>query len=160
MRSRLFASGLCIALAVGLHVDWHLARPRHHRLSLAWPYHWVITAVLFGIVAWLIARLWTRDRWRIGFAIFLGAVFLAQIVEPMMEILVYEQGLGYPADPGRWEVFLLTMAAAIPCISWLFCPVRRTTRCRAGAQAQLSRTASPSSLVEEARCRTASALAD
>jgi len=136
MRSRLFASGLCIALAVGLHLDWHLARPRHHRLSLAWPYHWVITAVLFGIVAWLIARLWTRDRWRIGFAIFLGAVFLAQIVEPMMEILVYEQRVGYPADPGRSEAFLLTMAAAIPLyfLALLLCAPRDSlSRRRSGA---------------------------
>lgn len=25
-----------------VHVDWHLARSHHHRMSLEWRYHWMI----------------------------------------------------------------------------------------------------------------------
>ena len=46
---------LSVVLAAALHVDWHLARPLHHRLSLDWSHHWLITAAVFTIVASAVA---------------------------------------------------------------------------------------------------------
>ena len=37
---RLYQAGLALALAAVIHIDWHLARPTHHRLSLGWAEHY------------------------------------------------------------------------------------------------------------------------
>jgi hypothetical protein len=97
-----------------LHVDWHLARPEHHRLSLGWPYHWIVTAIVFGVVGWGIARMWPTARWRLGVVVFTMAVLLAQGVEPLLEVAFFQGRLGYPSDPGRWQAFGRAIAAATP----------------------------------------------
>ncbi len=68
---------LSVLLATALHVDWHLARPTHHRLSLGWSYHWLATALVFGLAGWLIARAWPASRWRLGAVVFVAAAMLA-----------------------------------------------------------------------------------
>jgi hypothetical protein len=109
-----FVPVLPVALAMVLHIDWHLARPLHHRLSLALPYHWAITALAFAVAGWWIGNQFRTDRWRVAAIIFAGAVLLAQGVEPVLEVLVYDGRFGYPADPGRWPAFFRTIAAATP----------------------------------------------
>jgi hypothetical protein len=111
---RLPAVLLSVILAVVLHLDWHLARPVHHRLSLEWPHHWLATAAAFAIVGWIIARGWPRDRWQLGGAVYVAAVVLAQVVEPGLEVLVYEARLGYAVETERWAAFGRAMAAATP----------------------------------------------
>jgi hypothetical protein len=103
---------LSLILATMLHVDWHLARPLHHRLSLAWPLHWVVTALVFAVVGWWVGR--RAHGWRAASLVFVAAVVLAQVIEPVLEVLLYEGRLGYPADPGRWPAFLRATAAATP----------------------------------------------
>lgn len=103
-----------VLLAGVLHADWHFARPTHHRLSLGWPYHWLVTAALFGIAGWLIARRWRASRWPLGVVVFVGAVVLGQGVEPMLEALVYEGRIGHDSEPARWAAFGRAIAAAIP----------------------------------------------
>ena len=97
-----------------LHVDWHLARPLHHRLSLAWDNHWALTAAVFGVVGCVIAQRWPAMRWKMGAAVFIAAVLIAQGLEPMLEVLLYHNRLGYPDEPERWAVFWRTMIAATP----------------------------------------------
>jgi hypothetical protein len=46
---------LALLLAAGIHVDYHLARPLRHRLSLEWQHHWIFAALLFAGVAYLVA---------------------------------------------------------------------------------------------------------
>lgn len=53
---RLSNAALCLLLAAGIHVDWHLARPHHHRLSMDWSQHWIFAAALFAIIGCIIAR--------------------------------------------------------------------------------------------------------
>lgn len=96
---------LSLVLGAALHADWHLARPLHHRLSLGWSYHWVITAALFAVVGCVIARSWPAQRWRLGAVVFISAALLAQLVEPVLEALIYERRLGYAAEPARWLAF-------------------------------------------------------
>ena len=52
---------LAILLAAGIHLDWHLARSHHHRLSLEWRHHWLLAPVLFGAAAWYVARRWPDE---------------------------------------------------------------------------------------------------
>lgn len=111
---RLPALVLSLLLATALHVDWHLARPAHHRLSLDWPYHWLATAFVFAVVGCLTARTWPNVRWRLGAWVFVAAVLLAQGIEPVLEVFVYEARLGYPDEPARWIVFGKTLLAATP----------------------------------------------
>jgi hypothetical protein len=123
--SRVPALLLSVWLAAVLHLDWHLARPAHHRLSLDWPGHWLATAVLFAITGWIIARAWPDARWSLGAAVFVAAVILAQLVEPVLEILFYEGRLGYEGEPARWAAFGQAIAAATPAYwgaLWLCAP--------------------------------------
>jgi|SRR5688572_3345524 len=121
---------LSLLLGAGLHVDWHLARPLHHRLSLDLPYHWALTAALFAVVGCVIARLWPAQRWRLGAVVFFSAAFLAQAVEPVLEVLAYEHRLGYDVEPARWAAFGKSLfASAIAYVSALvLCAPKRLVR--------------------------------
>jgi hypothetical protein len=112
--TKLPALALSVVLATMLHIDWHLARPMHHRLSLDWRYHWLATALVFAIVGWIIARHWPSHRWTLGLTVFVAAVILAQGIEPILEVLLYQQRLGYPDEPARWVAFGQSMAVAAP----------------------------------------------
>ena len=128
MRRVLFAS-LVLALAAAVHVDWHLARPAHHRLSLAWPQHWLFAAAAFAAVGWAIARGWPEAPARAAACVVTLAVLLAQGVEPVLEVALYRHRLGYPAEPGRWAAFGLCVAAGLPALAvalWLCRPPRRS----------------------------------
>jgi len=111
---RLPALILSVVLATALHVDWHLARPTHHRLSLGWTHHWLATAVVFASVGYIIARVWPNSRWRLGAVVFAAAVVLAQAIEPVFEALIYDGRFGYDVEPARWAAFVRAIAAAIP----------------------------------------------
>ena len=124
---------LSLALAAVLHIDWHLARPAHHRLSLDWPYHWLATALVFGIAGCFIAQVWPARRWRLGALVFLGAVVLAQGVEPILEVLFYENRFGYAGEPERWAAFGRATAAAFAAyFGALWLCVRHSSTLRAG----------------------------
>lgn len=105
---------LSLLLAAVLHLDWHLARPTHHRLSLGWPYHWVATALLAGAIAWLIARGWRHHAWQTGAFVFVAAVIIAQGVEPLLEAAFYDHRLAYEVEPERWHTLFVTLMAATP----------------------------------------------
>ncbi|MFN2567404.1 MAG: hypothetical protein ABR499_20600 [Gemmatimonadaceae bacterium] len=113
---RRFASvTLALLLAAGIHVDWHLARPLHHRLSLDWEYHWVFAALLFAGVASLVAVRWPLgERWRAGAWVLVCGLVGAQVVEPVLTLAFYEQRLAYVVEPERWAVFFECLAAGIP----------------------------------------------
>jgi hypothetical protein len=115
MRRVLFAS-LVLVLAAAVHVDWHLARPAHHRLSLAWPHHWLFAAAAFAAVGWVIARRWPEAPGRAAAGIVTLALLLAQGVEPVLEVALYEHRFGYPSEPGRWTAFGLCVAAGLPAL--------------------------------------------
>lgn len=123
---------LSLLLGAGLHVDWHLARPLHHRLSLDWSHHWAITAALFALVGCAIARLWPSHRWRLGGVVFVSAALLAQVVEPALEALIYDHRLGYDVEAARWIAFGKSiLASAIAYVSTLvLCAPKRLARAR------------------------------
>jgi hypothetical protein len=113
MRRFLFLA-LTVALAAIVHVDWHFARPTHHRLSLGWSQHWLFAALGFALVGWAVARTWPADAWRRGGMIAAVAVVLAQLIEPVAEVALYQHRFGYPDEPGRWTAFLVCISAGLP----------------------------------------------
>jgi hypothetical protein len=116
---------LSVLLAVALHVDWHLARPLHHRLSLEWSHHWLATAGVFLIVGCIIARSWPEHRWRMAAAVVALSAVLAQLVEPVLESLVYDHILAYDVEPARWVAFFKSISAgAVAIIIGLLCARR------------------------------------
>ena len=117
MRRAHYCAGLAIALAAVIHIDWHLARPAHHRLSLAWPNHWLFAAVAFAVVGCLIARGWPEAPVRAAAGIVGLGVLLGQGLEPVLEVLIYDGRLGYPSDPGRWGAFAVCLAAGLPALA-------------------------------------------
>jgi hypothetical protein len=112
--SRFPAVLLSVVLGAAIHLDWHLARPHHHRLSLEWPYHWAATAAIFGVVGWVVARSYSNRRWRVGLAVLVAGVFIGQLLEPVLESVFYDGGFGYDVEPERWTAFCQAMAAAVP----------------------------------------------
>lgn len=105
-----------LILAALVHVDWHFARPLHHRFSLAWSTHWIFCIVVFALAGWYIARRWREApwpaaAWNVGLAL-----FIAQIVEPVLEVAYYDHRLAYQMDPGRWTVFWVCVGTGIPAL--------------------------------------------
>src|SRR5687768_4498118 len=114
---------LILLLAIGVHVDWHLARPLHHRLSLAWQHHWIFAALFFSAAACVIAFRWPRAaQWRTAGWILLWGLVGAQLVEPVLTLAYYEHRLGYEVEPERWEAFFECLAAGLPAyVATLWC---------------------------------------
>ncbi len=131
---RLRYAGLVLALASAIHIDWHLARPAHHRLSLDWSQHWIFAIVVFAIVGWLIARWWPHAPGRTAAGIVGMALVLAQIVEPVLELAFYDHQLGYPSDPGRWTAFAICVAAGLPALIAALILCRPRVRAPVGSQ--------------------------
>jgi FtsH-binding integral membrane protein len=129
MRRLVFAA-LVIALAAAVHVDWHLARPSHHRLSLGWDQHWLFAALVFGLAGWIVARTWPEQTWRPGAVIVTLALILAQGIEPMAEVALYLHRLGYPDEPARWAAFFVCVAIGLPvyCLAVWRCRPNRDGR--------------------------------
>ncbi len=130
---RRFASvSLVLLLAAGIHIDWHLARPLHHRLRLDWRYHWVYAALLFAGVASLVVARWRgRGRWRMGAWVLVWGLVVAQLVEPVLTVAYYEHRLAYEVEPERWRVFSECLAAGLPTyVVVLGCLRRRTSPAR------------------------------
>lgn len=77
---------LALALAVVIHVDWHLALPKHYPFGLGWS----------GVA--------------------LLAIVIAQGLVPVLEVAVSEQRLGYPTDPVRWSGFFVCIGVGLPAL--------------------------------------------
>lgn len=124
-RTRILALSLAVAAIV--HVDWHLARPLHHRLSLHWSQHWLFAAIGFAIVGWLLARSEDEHPLRAGVWTLSLGFLLAQGLEPVIEVVLNQHRLGYQHDDGRWTVFFVCIAVGIPSFAaalWLCRPRR------------------------------------
>jgi hypothetical protein len=112
---------LILILATLVHVDWHFARPVHHRLSLGWSTHWLFAIAFFVAAGWYIGRRWSDMPWRTAAWNVGLALILAQVIEPLFEAASDGQ-LGYPVTQERWAVFFESMAAGLPALvlgTWL-----------------------------------------
>ncbi len=96
---------LVIAIAVMLHLDWHIARPHSMHFSGASEHHWILGLVTLAAAAWFIVRKWPDARWSAA-AVNLGlAILLAQIVEPIVYGLIFNYGSPSINPPFFWQAF-------------------------------------------------------
>lgn len=103
------------ALWIGglIHVDWHLGRPGHSHLSLGLPYHWLLAAVAFAPLPWLVVRRWPDSLTRASVIVLALGVFLGQGLEPLGEVVQYDIGLEPFTDAVRWRVFAEFLTAGL-----------------------------------------------
>jgi hypothetical protein len=76
---------MIVALASAMHLDWHIARPATHHLSLGWRFHWVLALPVFALTAWFVLRTAPQRLGGTSIAIIGAAAVLAAIVEPAWE---------------------------------------------------------------------------
>jgi hypothetical protein len=107
---------LILIVATLVHVDWHFARPVHHRLSLGWSNHWLFAIAFFAAAGWYIGRRWPGAAWRAAAWNVGLALIVAQLVEPALEAAFYESRIGYPVTAERWSAFFEAMAGGIPAL--------------------------------------------
>ena len=104
MRKYLSTPAILI-LWVIVHVDWHLARSHHHRLSMEWHEHWII-----GLIAIFALVLFCAWKWpeRFVWAALLNAavgLFVGHIGEAWLEALRSHDPLNSELTPERWYAF-------------------------------------------------------
>jgi hypothetical protein len=79
---------VCLALATAMHLDWHLARPAEHHLSLGLSWHWLLAIPVFGLVAWYVVRAAPGRMLRTSVSMVACAIVVAGVVEPAWEYFV------------------------------------------------------------------------
>ena len=119
MKPRESAVLWALALAVLIHLDWHLARSGD-AMSGHWSQHWLVAIPAFGALGLYLARKSARP-WATGAAIIAGAAFLGQLLEPLSELATgasWSWAWGRP----RWMAFAEFMAAGLatllPVLAW------------------------------------------
>jgi hypothetical protein len=111
---RLISLSLVLILTTMIHVDWHFARPHHHRLSLEWSSHWLFGMVFFAVAGWYVARRWSDRPWRAAAWNVALALIIAQGIEPVLEAAYSGQRLGYSVGSERWLAFWQCVGAGLP----------------------------------------------
>lgn len=102
-----------VALATAIHLDWHFARPVHHRLSLGLPWHWAIALPAFALVAWYVARSWAHRVVPASLAILGGAVLVGGIIEPAWEYFIGDAPFDWAFGPERNTALATYVAAGL-----------------------------------------------
>jgi len=110
---RYFSIWSVLLIALLVHLDWHFGRGHHHRLSLGWPYHWVLGLLSFFVLARFCARKWPEAPVLAAFTNGLAGLLVGQVIEPFLEILGYHLPLGRMYSAERWYVFFQFLAAAL-----------------------------------------------
>lgn len=104
---------VALALAVLIHVDWHLARSSHHGgLSAGWSWHWILAVPAFAVVGWCAHRTWGPNALRAGLAVTGLAALLSQGLEPLGE-LATGASWAWTFGPERLGAFLLYIGAGV-----------------------------------------------
>ena len=112
MRARL-SIWLALLIAVAIHVDWHIGRGHHFRLSGGTPYHWLIAIPTFVCVAWIVGRHWSHAVHTAGMRTIVVGVLAGQIVEPFGELLFYRNPAAVVWGSSRWPIFAEFLAAGL-----------------------------------------------
>ena len=107
-------------VGVMIHVDWHLGRPGHDHRSFDLTYHWLAALPTAVPVAWLAVRKWPHAALSAGAAMLGLGIVLGQGLEPLGEVVLYQEGWEPVTSPVRWRVFaefigvgLITLLAGV-----------------------------------------------
>ena len=107
------------ALWVGvmIHVDWHLGRPGHGHRSFDLTYHWLAALPTAAPLALLALRRWPDSALSAG-AVILGlGILLGQGLEPLGEVILFQEGWEPFTSPVRWRVFAEFIGAGLISLS-------------------------------------------
>jgi len=100
-------------VGVMIHVDWHLGRPGHGHRSFDLTYHWLAALPMALPVAWLAVRRWPHAALSAG-AVMLGlGIVLGQGLEPLGEVVLYQEGWEPFTNPVRWRIFAELIRAGL-----------------------------------------------
>jgi hypothetical protein len=99
-----------LALASAMHVDWHVARPAVHHLSLGWPWHWLLAVPAGALTAWYVMRAWPARPAAMSLAILGIASLLAAVVEPAWEYWLTGASYEWAFGSSRLAAFAMFVA--------------------------------------------------
>lgn len=105
-RPVLFWLGWTLAVAVSVHLGWHLGRPQHYPLSLEFAHHWILGLLTGAALAWNATRVDPRHATRLFVLVGTLGLFAGQILEPLGEVLFYDDvSLASVFYYARWRLF-------------------------------------------------------
>lgn len=96
---------VCLALASMIHLDWHLARPAVHHLSLGLAWHWTLAIPTFGLVGWYVARVSGPNLFRMSLSVLACAFVIAGVLEPAWEYALGDATLEWAFGRARLAAF-------------------------------------------------------
>jgi hypothetical protein len=113
MRRSLSFSLVTLGLATAMHLDWHMARPEHHHLSLGWSQHWLAAVPVFFLIAVYIYRVWPAHPLVASAALIGVAGFIAQVLEPLAELWVQKAPMEWAFGAPRIMAFAVFTVVGI-----------------------------------------------
>ena len=90
-----------IVLGSAIHLDWHFARPTHHRLSLGLSWHWLLAIPVFAVASYWVSRQNPRNPVKASVLLLGAATLLGAVVEPAWEYLIGHAPYDWAFGPER-----------------------------------------------------------
>jgi hypothetical protein len=115
-------------IALLVHLDWHVGRGRHLRLSMESSWHWLIAVFGFACVWFCTPRKESDPNHRRMVTSVVAGLFAGQVIEPLGEIVFYGDSLREVYASGRWTIFLEFAAAGLATLGVLMLWSRRLQR--------------------------------
>ena len=95
------ASVATVLLGTAIHLDWHFARPTHHRLSLGLSWHWMLAIPVFAIAAYWVTRQNPRNPAKASALMVAVATLLGAVLEPAWEYWIEHAPYDWAFGPER-----------------------------------------------------------
>lgn len=95
------ASLAALLLGSAIHLDWHLARPTHHRLSLGLSWHWVLAVPVFAVAAYWVLQQKPRSPVKASVLLLGAATLLGGVLEPAWEYWLEDAPYEWAFGPER-----------------------------------------------------------
>ena len=111
------ATLVILGLATAIHLDWHVARPTVHHLSLGLPAHWLLAIPVFGLVAWYVVRAWPSKVLDASVGILGSAIILGGVLEPAWEYFL--GGASFEWAFGRTRTTMLVAFVAMGLVAFV-----------------------------------------
>ena len=111
------ATLVILGLATAIHLDWHVARPTVHHLSLGLPAHWLLAIPVFGLVAWYVVRAWPSKVLAASVGILGSAIILGGVLEPAWEYFL--GGASFEWAFGRTRTTMLVAFVAMGLVAFV-----------------------------------------
>ena len=116
---------MLLALATAIHLDWHVARPTTHHLSLGLSWHWALAIPVFALAAWYVS---SRPGAAKASAIIIGgAILLGAIIEPAWEYWLGGATFDWAWGPHRTHAALVFVITGIAAYAGVLYVLRRRT---------------------------------